>query len=258
MLEFDAATAALLDRAYRGRDFLRRRHANIEALDPRADQHLLDIGCGTGLMVADLSRAVGAGGHVTGLDPSADMLEKAEAACTGLANVTLARDSVEAMPFDDARFDGAVSVQVFEYFADLAPALAECRRVLRPGARLVIGDMHFDTLAWHSEDPDRMAQVIAAWDGHFVDRAVPGRLPGLLGAAGFSHRASVPVTFLDTRRRPDGLARMMQVLMAGFAASSGAVAEEEAQAWSDEQDALASRGAFFFSLTHVVTVAEAV
>lgn len=258
MIEFDAETAAILERAYRGRDFVRRRHANIAALQPTPGARLLDIGCGTGLMLAELSGAVGPDGHVTGIDLSEDMLERARATCEGLPNVTTRIAAADALPFDDATFDGIVSVQVFEYLGDLSPALAECRRVLKPGGRLVIGDMHFDTLAWHSDSPARMQAMIDAWDGHFADRAVPAGLLPRLRDAGLRHVESRPVTFVDTEGRPDGLARMMSILMPAFARSRNAMPEQEIAAWEAEQARLVASGGYFFCFTHVITVAEAI
>ncbi len=258
MLTFDARLAAHLERVYRGRDFVRRRQANIEALAPRAGERLLDVGCGTGLMVAELAAAVGPDGHVTGVDPSRDMRASAALALDGTANADIREGSAERLPLDDASVDGIASLQVFEYIPDPRPALAECRRVLAPGGRIVIGDMHFGTLAWHSDDPERMARMIAAYDGHFANGAVPATILGHLSAAGFRHRASIAVEFTDTGPRPDGIARMTQLLMADFARSSGAVPEDEVRAWSDELDRLAAEGRHFFSITHVITVADAV
>ena len=73
MLKFDAETAALLNAAYRGADFVERRQANLDALKPRTGDHITDIGCGNGLLAADVARAVGESGVVTGVDPSPDM-----------------------------------------------------------------------------------------------------------------------------------------------------------------------------------------
>ena len=258
MLQFDAELAAELDRIYRGRDFVRRRHANLEALAPRKGERIVDIGCGTGILLGEIAGAVGADGMVTGIEPSGDMRDGALSACVDLGNVAIMEGTAEALPLADGSQDGIVSVQVFEYLEDLSTALAECRRVLAPNGRLVVGDMHFGTLAWHSDDPQRMQRVISAWDGHFKDRAVPATILGLLDAAGFRHRQSIPVTFVDTEQRKDGLAMMMQRLMTSFAVTSGAMEDDEAQAWSDELDALAREGRYFFSCTHVVTVADAV
>jgi SAM-dependent methyltransferase len=255
MIEFDADTAAILERAYRGRDFVRRRHANLGALNPRAGETILDLGCGPGILLQELAAAVGAEGKAIGLDASPDMLAKARKTCAGEANVDIVEGRADALPFADSSIDGIISVQVFEYFHDLMPALKECARVLRPGGRLVIGDMHFDTFVMHSADPARHERMVRCWDGHFADRVVPARLLTDLPAAGLQHVETIPVTFVDTELRADGLAQMMKILMTRFALGTDGFDDSEARAWEAEQDALAEAGDFFFAITHMVTVA---
>jgi arsenite methyltransferase len=258
MIEFDADVAALLDRAYRGRDAVRRRHANLAALDPAEGEAVLDIGCGTGILLRELFGCVGPSGTAHGIDPSEDMLSAARTACDGVKNVSIRRADAYNLPFEDDSFDAVVSVQVFEYLDDLPRALTQCRRVLKPGGRLVIGDWHWDSLVWQSGDPDRMDRVLEAWDAHFADGAVPAKLPGLLPEAGFGLRGAIPVTFCDTTRREDGFARMMQSVIAPFVMSQGTLPVAEVRAWSDDLDLRAAEGRAFFCFTHIVTVAEAV
>ncbi len=255
MLQFDEATAKLLSDAYHGADFTRRRRKNFDALAPAPGQRLLDLGCGNGLMTLELARAVGPQGRVVGVDPSAAMLAAARDACDGRDNVILIEGAAEALPLEDTSLDGAVSVQVFEYVAAIPAALAELRRVLRPGGRLVIGDMHFGTAAWRSDDPARMARMLASWDRHLVHVSLPEILLEELAAAGFRVERVAPLTFCDTLLRPDGLAATMLALVRDHAVANGHVSEAEARDWAAEQRDLARAGRFFFTLTHFVTAA---
>ncbi|HKY23955.1 MAG TPA: methyltransferase domain-containing protein [Gaiella sp.] len=66
------------------------------------------------------------------------------------------------MALTDASFDGALSVQVLEYVADVGAALAELHRVVRPGGRVVVWDVDWSTAFWHSANPTRMEGVLAA------------------------------------------------------------------------------------------------
>lgn len=256
MLKFDEQTTRLLEDAYQGADFTRRRRMSFDAVNPRTGERILDVGCGNGLLTLELARAVGEAGHILGLDPSADMLNSAKQRCGARANVTLLPGSAESLPLEDCSIDKAVSLQVFEYFDDMRPALSELHRVLRPGGRVVISDMHFDTLVWHSDQPARMARMIRIWDGHLAERRVPQILPGVLGTAGFRMMNVIPYTNCDIDLRPDGLAQMMMRLMTGYAISTGAMSEDETAAWAQEQATLARDGRFWFSLSHFVTVAR--
>ena len=256
MLQFDEKTTAILERAYAGDDFRERRRASFAAVAARPGERILDIGCGTGMLTLDLALSVGPSGEVIGVDPSADMLSQARDRLTGFENVRLDTGTAGQLPVTDAELDAAVSLQVFEYLDDPRAGAKEAARALRSGGRLVIGDMHFGTLSWFSEVPDRMARMCAAWDRHVVDSALPVRLPSVLRSVGLEVTAVTPLTFVDTTLRPDGIARMMLILMERYAVSNGHVSESEARDWVEEQEALARDGRFFFTLTHFVVTAR--
>lgn len=256
MLKFDADTTRILDNAYRGRDITLRRLENIASLAPSPGDTVLDVGCGNGLMTSELSRAVGQDGFVTGIDPSASMLTSAKAHCQDQANVSFVETTAHNMPFQDQSFDGAVSVQVFEYIDDVPAALAEIHRVLKPGGRVVIGGTHWDTLAWYSRNRDRMQTMLSIWDNHLIDRETPAKLPDLMRKAGFTFDHTRQISFCDTQLRADGIAMMGVKLIEAYAVQSGTLSESEAREWSQEQFDLQREGQFFFSLSHFICVAQ--
>ena len=256
MLVFDAATRRILEEAYRGSDVVRRRRAGFDALGAQPGDHVLDIGCGNGLLCLELARAVGERGSVTGIDTSCDMLDAAREHCADSPRVRLIEAGAESIPVADGTLDRAVSLQVFEYLPDIAGALREIARTLRPGGRLVIGDMHFDSWIWFSDDPGRMSRMMAAWDDHLAERCVPALLPALLRDTGFDVDAVHPVTFCDTVLRCDGIANMLLILIETYVKENGLVPDDEATAWATEQRQLAEQGRFFFSLTHFVVTAR--
>jgi ubiquinone/menaquinone biosynthesis C-methylase UbiE len=92
-------------------------------------RRILDAGCGSGPLSAALRDR---GAVVTGIDASAGML--------ALARRRLG-DGV-APPSDDGTFDDAVASLVLHYLEDWGPTLAELRRVLRPGGRLIASVDH--------------------------------------------------------------------------------------------------------------------
>jgi SAM-dependent methyltransferase len=184
------------------------------------------------------------------------MLAAAARSCNALDNVEIVEGFAAPLPFEDAAFDGIVSVQVFEYLPDMEAAVAEAARVLRPGGRLVIGDIHWDTLAWHSDRPERMARILHAFDGHFAERRVATLLPPLLARHGLRMQRALPLTFLDAMKRADGISSMMIAFIQAYLRQSSYDDPEELAAWAEEQEALAREGRFYFLLTHVITVAE--
>ncbi|MBZ0261545.1 MAG: methyltransferase domain-containing protein [Hyphomicrobiales bacterium] len=256
MLEFDAETSRLLDIAYQGADITRRRQASFDALQPKPGETVLDIGCGNGLLLLELARAVGPGGQVIGIDPSEDMRKSAENRCHDVKWVEIVDGTACMLPVESGTADKAVSVQVFEYLDNIPGAAREAFRTLRPGGRLVVGDIHFDSLVWFSDHPGRMARMIAAWDNHLIERGVPAILPSILLNVGFVLEDVRPITFCDPDLKPDGLANMMIRLMERYAVANGHLLSGEAQEWAEEQQSLAKAGRFFFSITHFVVCAR--
>lgn len=254
MLQFDAKTRKVLDHSYRGADIVKRRMASFTALDPRPGERILDLGCGLGLLTAEIARAVGDSGFVYGIDPSEDMRNGAIEICEDFNNVRISDGAADNLALEDTSIDKVVSLQVFEYLSDIPAALNELNRVLFPGGIVVIGDMHWDSIVWHSESPQRMRNMLDAWDKHVTERCVPALLPNLLRESGFKHLATHPLTVTDTCLKPDGLAHMLFHLMTAYAVQNDLLPEATAADWAEEQNALAAEGRFFFSLTHFVTV----
>lgn len=107
-------------------------------------ESLLDVGCGTGVLLEALSISV-PHAKLTGADPSPEMLEIARKRLDEA--VLLEQCHAESLPFSDASFDAVVSMSAFHYFRNPLGALEEMARVLRPKGRLVITDWCDDYVA---------------------------------------------------------------------------------------------------------------
>ena len=105
---------------------------------------VLDIGCGTGRLIAHLQRAR-PGMRVIGLEPSA----RCAAVCGRRTNVDVVRAMAEALPHEDGSFDAVMSSMSFHRWADKPRALREAARVLRPGGVLALADISPDDLTEH-------------------------------------------------------------------------------------------------------------
>ncbi|GAB3717656.1 class I SAM-dependent methyltransferase [Nocardiopsis nanhaiensis] len=116
-------------------------------------RRILDAGCGSGPLAAEL-RARGA--TVTGFDSSAEMVKLARQRLGEDADLRVA-DLDRPLPFADGAFDDVVASLVLHYLRDWTGALAELRRVLKPGGRLVLSVNHPIVYKWLNPEADYFA-----------------------------------------------------------------------------------------------------
>jgi arsenite methyltransferase len=246
-LVFDEGIVDRLESLYRTRDILRRRRLVHAAVGATAGERILDVGCGPGFYVAELVETVGPRGSVVGVDRSPQMLAAAARRCEGHRNVELREGAATRLPVDDASFDAALSVQVLEYVADTTAALSELRRALRVGGRIVLWDIDWATVSWHSADPARMQRVLRAWDEHLAHPSLPRTLAARLRSVGFGDVRAEGHAFASTELVPDAFGAAIMPLIQEFVAGRGGITEQEARAWAAEQRELGERGEFFFA-----------
>jgi SAM-dependent methyltransferase len=256
MLEFDDAWSRRLEAVYLSADVVRQRRAVVEALGLRPGERVLDIGCGPGLLACEMAGAVAPSGSVHGVDISPSMVEIARRRPppAGAAPPQYTEADALAVPFADATFDAAVSTQVYEYVDDMPAALAEVRRVLRPGGRLLVLDTDWDSIVWHSRDPQRMRRVLAAWDAHLVHPDLPRKLTGLLEDAGFVVEDRSVLTVLNAGYDTEMFSAGTIGLVGTYVAEHG-IAREEVDAWARDLTTLGRD--YFFSLCRYLFLATA-
>jgi ubiquinone/menaquinone biosynthesis C-methylase UbiE len=248
-LEFDQSMVDALERMYATRDVLRRRALVGAALGAEKGDRVLDVGCGPGFYIGELLEMVGPDGLVVGVDVSRDMLAVAAKRAEGHANVEFHEGGATALPVADGSFDRALSVQVFEYVDDVPAALAEMRRVLRGGGRLVLWDVDWGTVSWHAVDRGRMQRALQAFDKHLVHASLPRMLSSQLRDAGFENVRMEAHAFATNELIPDAYGGSLVSMLKSYVVDQGGMSHEDAEAWRDEQRELGAQGRFFFSVT---------
>ncbi|MFE4412214.1 class I SAM-dependent methyltransferase [Streptomyces sp. NPDC056821] len=137
-----------------------------------AGRRILDAGCGSGPLSAALRDR---GAVVTGVDASAAMLALARRRLGNDVALHLA-DLSSPLPFDDGAFDDVVASLVLHYLEDWGPTLAEIRRVLGPGGRLIASVDHpFVAYTIQDPRPDYFATTSYTFDWTFNGQSVPMR-----------------------------------------------------------------------------------
>jgi len=123
-------TAGFYDRRYEGIQRVKYGIAMKNLPDGR--KHILDLGCGTGMFIEELSTRAK---FVVGVDTSLEMLKVAK----GRARETvLVQADADALPFADRSFDAVVSVTLLQNMSDPAVTVREVARVLRPSGVAVL------------------------------------------------------------------------------------------------------------------------
>jgi ubiquinone/menaquinone biosynthesis C-methylase UbiE len=157
----------------------------IRLLNPKSGDRVLDLGCGTGVLcrqIADLLDPQ-AGGIAVGIDAAGKMIQVARKKRSG-PTCRFEAMTAENLSFENQSFDAVVSSLFFHHVPlDLkAKALAEAYRVLKPGGRLIIADMHTPT-TWMGA----LVSHVSRW--FFLQPQIAentrGVLPGMISKAGF-------------------------------------------------------------------------
>lgn len=112
-----------------------------------------DVGAGTGFFAIPLARAVSPGGRVFAVDLQPEMLERLRAKLTPELPVELVRGSANETTVADASVDLVFYANVWHELDDRPGALAEAKRILRPGGRVAIVDWRPAVVAPGEEPP---------------------------------------------------------------------------------------------------------
>ena len=234
-----------------------RRMAVFEALAIESGQAVLDLGCGGGHLVRELALAVGDGGRAVGLDMSAAQLSAARALCAGLPAAELTEGDATDMSFEDGTFDGLVSIHMLEYIADVDGALAEARRILKPGGKAAFVSVLWDHWRFHGADPELNERMLDVWRTHCAHQMLPIGMPRRLAAAGFGGVVRRPIAIFNGALHENTYALWASKFAAAFAVGQG-FPEEDARRWQEQLDQADKEGRFGFVSVPVLTTATAI
>ena len=134
---------------------------------------VLDAGAGTGAVAREIAALVGPAGSVIAFDASAERLEAGRALST-LPNLGFVAGDLNSPQLPEASFDFIWCRFTFEYLADPDLVMQNLRRLLKPGGKLVVGDLDGYALFNYPAPPDveeGLARLMSALRGRFDPRA---------------------------------------------------------------------------------------
>jgi SAM-dependent methyltransferase len=204
----------------------------LDSVDVQPDDHVLDVGCGTGATTVDVAGRLGPRGRSVGIDISATMLAAARtrAEQAGRAAHFVLGDA-QAYPFEPARFHTVISRLGVMFFDDPVEAFKNLRHAARSGAQLRFlawrgpADNPFMTTAERAAAPllPQLPPRVPDAPGQFAF-ADPDRVENIVGQSGWSD--------VDVRR-VDIACGLAEVQLMRYLASMGPVGRVLSQ--SDDQ-----------------------
>jgi len=169
----------------------------------KGGEKVLDVGCGTGGVTIPAKTAVGSNGMAAGIDPAPEMIAvaKKKAVRAGL-EIDFRIGVIESLPYADSTFDVVTSSLMMHHLPEhlRVAGLAEVKRVLKPGGRLLIADMTRSGTSMHA----RVFSALTMHGRHGTQFGIED-LPRLLQEAGFED-----VKLLDNRFLTIGFVRAVK------------------------------------------------
>jgi arsenite methyltransferase len=254
---FNAKAAAQLERMYASPQVVAQRAKFRELLAARPGETGVDVGCGLAQLAIELARDVAPGGRIVALDNSEHMVGEAAAriAAAGLAGaVTVRQGDATALDLADGSVDFVVATQVFSYVPDVARAVAEAARVLRPGGRLAVLETDWDLCTYESADPPLTRRILEARARHFAHPHLPRQLHRLMQSAGLALSRCEAVPLIETRYDPESFGAGMLPVARSAALKSG-IDATAVENWVADIRSRTAEGEYFFSTFRFVFVA---
>jgi ubiquinone/menaquinone biosynthesis C-methylase UbiE len=220
---------------------------------PAAAQ-VLEIGSGNGATTKHIMQHLRPA-QLLGIDPSPVFLDMARATFDGERRVSFAVGEAAASGQADDSFDLVIAHTVYSHLVDPEGALAEARRVLRPGGRLVIFDGDFATVSVALFDGDPLQSAVDAVLRHMMHAPyIMRRLPALITAAGFSLQSVEAHGYVQTTS-PDFLLTLLS-RGANAAARAGEIGQALVDGFAQEARRRVANGSFYGAVLFLCVAAR--
>lgn len=232
------------------------RHRLIGLANLKPGDTTIEIGCGTGALLCDLARAVGEEGRTIGIEPQ---IALAEAARARISNENLSAivktESAEKLSLDNESATACLAQTVLIHLPPdvLQQTLAEMRRVVRSGGRVVSCDQDGDT--WTIDHPDReLTRRIVPFnsDQRYADGWTGRRLHRFFRAARLKAVGVETLVHADTEK--SSYLFGMAERIANAAAEVGEISLEECRKWLEQLNESAAADNFFSSINYYICV----
>jgi ubiquinone/menaquinone biosynthesis C-methylase UbiE len=224
----------------------------FQMLELREGQRVLDVACGTGADVHVLAKLVAPGGAVVGLDNSEAMVREAQKRAVGCGlPVTFQTGDAESLDFPNNSFDATRADRVFMHLAKPQQVLREMTRVTRPGGRVLVYEVDFETMLIDVSDRVLGRKIFNTWCDGFRNGWLGRHVPALFHEEKLRDVQVIPATI---RNRFPIAWQFAGPRTVERAQAAGTITAAEGEAWLKELQALEASGRFFSTLTGFIVV----
>jgi len=216
-----------------------------------AGAHVLEVGCGTGVVARDLAALVGRRGRVSAVDTSATLLARARSLSRGVPGgpIVFRRVDGSRLPFGDRRFDVTLAITVILHVEDPVRVVKEMARVTRLGGRVGLQDQDFGLIGAAHPDRELTATILDGVAARIYAEPHSGRrLGALLRTAGLADVRMIADVYQDTTLTQ--FSRNFLGRRAENAVRFGIVDAPTAERWLDGFNALHAEGNFVLTMQY--------
>jgi arsenite methyltransferase len=228
----------------------------MELLDPRPGERILDVGFGKGQALRFISHRVGPSGRAAGVEGNSGAVEaiRAWAHAAGATTLEAIVADAQDLPFPDKSFDAILCVNVLEAVPDRSGALAEMRRVLRPGGRALVAHDDYESVVYTCSDRDLCRRVVRAmadvtYKSYATSDGQMGRhLWGLFRNAGFRDANVRVLPLVNTDYRDPFHGWEMSQFSTPLVAAVSDLSQEELDRWRADLAERSARGEYLYCI----------
>ena len=253
-MKFDNEISIIQQKIANGYAGVSRRLAIINALNLVTNQTVIDIGCGGGHLVEEISLSVGEKGKVIGIDPSQDQLDVASDKCKNQNNVELICTTADNINIEDSSCDKITATQTLEYIEDIDTSLKEIKRISKTNSKFVNVSIFWDYFRFYGPEKEINDLIHEAFRAHCFHQMLPLDLNGKLNKLGYKNVSSKNLSYLITNRDYNSPAIFYENMLSKFALSEG-VSEDKVNDWRKQLNQSEKMGNFGFTSFPVLTSA---
>jgi arsenite methyltransferase len=229
----------------------------LELLDPRPGEQILDVGFGGGQALRFIADRVGSSGRAAGVERNPGAVEALNTwgDASGVRAIEAITADAQELPFPEDSFDAVLTVNVLEAVPDRPRALAEMRRVLKPGGRILVAHDDYESIVYACSDRELCRRVVRAFaDVTFKsyptsDGQMGRHLWGLFRNAGFRDANVQVVPLVNTEYRDPLHGWETSRFSAQLVAAVSDLTQEELDRWRADLAERSARDEYLYCIT---------